>query len=71
MIKNSLLALVLMISFNANAWWDTGHEMVCSEAYNLLSPAAKKAVDPLSEACLLYTSPSPRDVEESRMPSSA
>ena len=25
----------------------------------------------LGEACLLYTSPSPRDVEESRMPSSA
>ena len=25
----------------------------------------------LSYACLLYTSPSPRDVEESRMPSSA
>ena len=25
----------------------------------------------LSESCLLYTSPSPRDVEESRMPSSA
>jgi hypothetical protein len=50
MIKNSLLALVLMISFNANAWWDTGHEMVCSEAYNLLSPAAKKVVDSLSEA---------------------
>ena len=24
-----------------------------------------------SETCLLYTSPSPRDVEESRMPSSA
>ena len=24
-----------------------------------------------SEGCLLYTSPSPRDVEESRMPSSA
>ena len=24
-----------------------------------------------SQACLLYTSPSPRDVEESRMPSSA
>ena len=24
-----------------------------------------------SECCLLYTSPSPRDVEESRMPSSA
>ena len=26
---------------------------------------------PESSACLLYTSPSPRDVEESRMPSSA
>ena len=25
----------------------------------------------LTNACLLYTSPSPRDVEESRMPSSA
>ena len=25
----------------------------------------------ISLACLLYTSPSPRDVEESRMPSSA
>ena len=31
-------------------------------------------LDPVAEeigACLLYTSPSPRDVEESRMPSSA
>ena len=27
--------------------------------------------DPLECICLLYTSPSPRDVEESRMPSSA
>ena len=26
---------------------------------------------PAPEGCLLYTSPSPRDVEESRMPSSA
>ena len=25
----------------------------------------------ICESCLLYTSPSPRDVEESRMPSSA
>ena len=28
-------------------------------------------LDALDRACLLYTSPSPRDVEESRMPSSA
>ena len=26
---------------------------------------------PANSSCLLYTSPSPRDVEESRMPSSA
>ena len=34
---------------------------------------AKKQPFPLSHliTCLLYTSPSPRDVEESRMPSSA
>ena len=28
-------------------------------------------IDNLDRVCLLYTSPSPRDVEESRMPSSA
>ena len=28
-------------------------------------------LEKLSHGCLLYTSPSPRDVEESRMPSSA
>ena len=37
------------------------------------APAAARAAehDPLGDLCLLYTSPSPRDVEESRMPSSA
>ena len=39
-------------------------------------PAGKKSemahqLAIMSKACLLYTSPSPRDVEESRMPSSA
>ena len=31
----------------------------------------KNQVNALVKICLLYTSPSPRDVEESRMPSSA
>ena len=31
----------------------------------------KRINDTMVEGCLLYTSPSPRDVEESRMPSSA
>jgi len=39
-----------------------------SSYYNSLLLAARKVRD---EYCLLYTSPSPRDVEESRMPSSA
>ena len=30
-----------------------------------------KGLDGICITCLLYTSPSPRDVEESRMPSSA
>ena len=35
----------------------------------ILSPITKFC--PVYTICLLYTSPSPRDVEESRMPSSA
>ena len=37
---------------------------------DLLERAAREAAE-TAETCLLYTSPSPRDVEESRMPSSA
>ena len=44
---------------------DNGHQ-----AINDLD-ALRTADGPRSTACLLYTSPSPRDVEESRMPSSA
>ena len=33
--------------------------------------AAQQQLKSLDQSCLLYTSPSPRDVEESRMPSSA
>ena len=37
----------------------------------LLLDEPTAALSPLYQHCLLYTSPSPRDVEESRMPSSA
>ena len=33
--------------------------------------STESAIDKYFNTCLLYTSPSPRDVEESRMPSSA
>ena len=34
-------------------------------------PSEMLKVDPLMDSCLLYTSPSPRDLSTSRMPSSA
>ena len=37
----------------------------------LLEQALRNVEESKSNPCLLYTSPSPRDVEESRMPSSA
>ena len=43
--------------------------------YNDADPQSNRAVNTIRiegpNGCLLYTSPSPRDVEESRMPSSA
>ena len=38
---------------------------------SLFEIKAKRLLPQEEEICLLYTSPSPRDVEESRMPSSA
>ena len=46
---------------------DTAHVMAM--AVQELYPETKVTIGPV--ICLLYTSPSPRDVEESRMPSSA
>ena len=40
-------------------------------ADGLTSSYSGQLVGIASKSCLLYTSPSPRDVEESRMPSSA
>ena len=41
------------------------------EAYELLDALAAMQTNPENHNCLLYTSPSPRDVRSSRMPSSA
>ena len=39
--------------------------------FDMSLPAISKHLNILSNACLLYTSPSPRDRQKSRMPSSA
>ena len=41
------------------------------DALGHIYSGASGVTNPHSYTCLLYTSPSPRDVEESRMPSSA
>ena len=40
-------------------------------AKRVIKPAVRWISKGKNKSCLLYTSPSPRDVEESRMPSSA
>ena len=41
--------MLFIFSFEANGWWDKGHQMVCDEAYKLLTPEAKKSLDPFIE----------------------
>ena len=41
------------------------------EVYNNLFPSRKEGINAWISICLLYTSPSPRDRQKSRMPSSA
>ena len=46
MIKNLSLVMLIVFSFNVDAWWDKAHSMVCDEAYKLLSAPTKKFLDP-------------------------
>jgi len=48
-----------------------GKSRPMQEIYELILKAANSDANVVIYGCLLYTSPSPRDVEESRMPSSA
>ena len=48
----------------------TSAQQALLDAQNAAGDAEADALE-AARACLLYTSPSPRDVEESRMPSSA
>ena len=62
---------ILSISFSSALSTTYQSSVIAAEELKDEFPDAKiLTVDSLC-ACLLYTSPSPRDVEESRMPSSA
>ena len=59
-----------------NSWneWDPLKHVIVGRADGTCIPAPEPALDakvPEDSDCLLYTSPSPRDVSLSRMPSSA
>ena len=73
-----------MGDYNNDSFNDNDREMLvfkpmfqlvlCAVALAALNPALAADRDAFLakiKSCLLYTSPSPRDVEESRMPSSA
>ena len=51
--------------------WGTSPEMVGSIEDTIPHSSDKNIISALNYICLLYTSPSPRDVKRSRMPSSA
>ena len=50
---------------------DVGGTFTDTLALDEATGAVRVEKVPSTKGCLLYTSPSPRDVEESRMPSSA
>ena len=56
-----------------NSWneWDPLKHVIVGRADGTCIPAPEPALDAKVPDCLLYTSPSPRDKRQSRMPSSA
>ena len=80
--QGSALSVELLLSGVAKLQFDLNESSVnkfnrhtLEELRNAVDLLAKSDVKGLvftsAKSCLLYTSPSPRDVEESRMPSSA
>ena len=67
-------ALILVIVFASLAgmyFYLEGQRKANEEVLNSIAEKVRVIEDKLSITCLLYTSPSPRDKRQSRMPSSA
>ena len=60
-----------MKAYFIDAWSETITEVDTKGYDNTRKLIRAKMIECYPYHCLLYTSPSPRDVEESRMPSSA
>ena len=73
LFTTTLLAAAIGFPSLANAWWNPDFKHRTQVVLNTTAQGVetKEALSGAVVPCLLYTSPSPRDVEESRMPSSA
>ena len=74
LLDGSLLALLVVVAFAIVRMRSLFAIVMLQGVYSLVSAAwfvSLDAVDVAFTDCLLYTSPSPRDKRQSRMPSSA
>ena len=64
---------VITYEFDGSNWEKIGNEIISSDELGYFGWRVKLSADGniLAVSCLLYTSPSPRDLYQSRMPSSA
>ena len=69
--NNEYVFRVASINQNGIGPYTESSAVIAKDAFTVSSEPGVPSVDNILNDCLLYTSPSPRDVEESRMPSSA
>ena len=71
-VTSLIIGLAIIFAIEANAIWGKMLPAIASVKAVITSSFVLAVIFKIiTDTCLLYTSPSPRDVEESRMPSSA
>ena len=68
-----LLSIIILCNSSLNAQDENViyNDTLTKNLFQIKKDYSKRIFESTYYTCLLYTSPSPRDVEESRMPSSA